>query len=73
MFGAAFELATSHVDWLLGERGREAAEALMRIVDGSKALSFKLARRRAFDPNEQIDQLASSWDVATGRLDELLA
>jgi len=72
MFGAAFELASSHVDWLLGEAGRPAAEALSRVVEGSKALSFKLARRRAFDPDELIAELASSWDEATARLDELI-
>ena len=55
MLGAAFELAPAHVDWLFGERGRAAADALTRIVEGCKALSFKLARRRAFDPSELID------------------
>lgn len=73
MLGAAFELAGSHVEWLLGESGSRAAEALTRIVEGSKALSFKLARRRAFDPGTLIDELASSWVEATSRLDELVA
>jgi hypothetical protein len=72
MLGAAFELASSHVEWLLGEPGRAAAAALTRIVEGSKALSFKLARRRAFDPSVLIDELASSWDESMTRLDELV-
>ena len=51
MAGAAFEVAGSHVDWLLGERGRRGVRgAAQRIVEGCKVLSFRLARRRAFEP-----------------------
>lgn len=73
MLGAAFELAGSHVDWLLGKPGQPATAALTRIVEDSKALSFKLARRRPFDPSELIQGLASAWEEAMNRLDEQLA
>ena len=54
MAGAGFELAASHVDWLLGDDGDEVASAAMgRIVEGCKVLWFKLARRRAFDPSRR--------------------
>lgn len=62
MAGSAFELAAAHVDWLLGEEGAAAAAAFSRIVSGSKVLSFRLARRRPFDPLERIDELATAWD-----------
>jgi Domain of unknown function (DUF1839) len=71
MFGAAFEIGSSHVEWLFGERGRPAAEALTRIVEASKTLSFKLARRRPFEPAGLLGELASSWDEAVTRLDQL--
>jgi hypothetical protein len=68
MLGAAFELGAAHTSWLLGERGQPAADALDRIVEGSKALSFKLARQRPFDPSALIDELATNWDEAMTRL-----
>ena len=66
----AFEIGASHVDWLLGAAATSAAAALRRIVDGSKVLSFKLARRRPFDPEPAIDALAAAWDEAMTRLDD---
>jgi hypothetical protein len=69
MVGSAFEILRSHVEWLLGEEGHEASEALGRIVDGSKLLVFKLARRRAFDPEPAIAELAAAWDEAMASLD----
>ena len=71
MVGSAFEACASHVDWLLGEEGAQAATALGGIVEGSKALSFRLARRRAFDPEPALASMASAWDEAMSRLDEL--
>jgi hypothetical protein len=70
MAGSAFEAAASHVDWLAGEAGVGACEALRSIVEGCKALSFRLARRRAFEPGPAIEALAGSWEKAMGRLDE---
>jgi len=70
MAGAGFELCASHVDWLLGARGARTCAALARIVDGSKLLGFKLARRRQFDPQPALDALADAWDEALLELDD---
>lgn len=73
MVGSAFEVGASHVRWLLGERGEPAASAMGRIVDATKVLSFKLARRRAFDPEPSIEDLATAWVEAFAALDGALA
>ncbi|HEY5144865.1 MAG TPA: DUF1839 family protein [Solirubrobacteraceae bacterium] len=72
MVGAGFEVAASLTDWLLGSREAQAAAAFRRIVDEAKVLSFKLARRRAFDVQPTIAALGSAWDEATTRLDDAL-
>jgi hypothetical protein len=72
MVGSAFEVGASHVEWVLGEAGEPAAAAMTRIVDGSKALSFKLARRREFDPGPALEQLAAAWDESFSRLSDVL-
>ncbi len=64
MAGAGFELCAAHVDWLLGADGAPTVAALTRIVEGSKVLNFRLARRRAFDPAPIIDDLSAAWDEA---------
>jgi hypothetical protein len=69
MAGSGFEICASHVDWLLGERGADASAALGEIVEGCKLLSFKLARRRAFDPAPTVDRLAGAWSTAMAELD----
>jgi len=73
MAGAGFELLASHAEWLLGERGAPAAEAMARIVEGCKALGFKLARRRPFDPTGAMTALSQAWTEALGALDEAVA
>jgi hypothetical protein len=73
MVGSAFEVGGSHVDWLLGEAGAPAVAAMGEIVDGCKILSFKLARRRAFDPEPAIAELAGAWKRAFAALDGALA
>ncbi len=66
--------ARSHVDWLLGERGRRPRGARWAaIVDGCKTLSFKLARRREFDPEPAIAELAAAWEESFAKLDDALA
>jgi hypothetical protein len=74
MVGAGFELLGAQAQWLLGD---EAAAGILaatgRIVDGTKLLSLKLARRRAFDPAPVIADLADAWERATGGLDAALA
>jgi hypothetical protein len=64
MAGAAFELAASHARWLLGEKGEAVAKPMEEIVDGCKALSFRLARRREFDPQPLLGSLAAAWTRA---------
>jgi Domain of unknown function (DUF1839) len=73
MAGSAFELAASHAEWLLGEGAAGVCGALREIVDGCKVLSFRLARRRAFEPAETLSALAAAWDEAIGRLDGAIA
>jgi Domain of unknown function (DUF1839) len=72
MAGAGFEVCASHVDWALGEAGAPASAAMAEIVDGSKLLGFKLARRRPFDPSEALSGLAAAWDRAMSALDEVV-
>ena len=44
----------------------ERAAAMGEIVDGCKALSFRLARRRAFDPAPSLAAMAAAWERAMG-------
>ena len=62
MAGSASELLASHADWLLGEAGAQPAAALRRVVEGCKVLSFRLARRRSFDPDPIVSAMAVAWD-----------
>jgi len=72
MVGSAFEAGASYVEWLLGEGDGGAAQSMGEIVEGCKTLSFKLARRREFDPGPAIDSLAVAWDRAFARLSDAL-
>lgn len=72
MAGSAFEIAASHIDWLLGEEGATASAAFGRIAEGCKVLSFRIARRRAFDPAERVVALAAAWAEAMDALDRVL-
>jgi len=72
--GAAFDAAKSFIEWLAlpaTSGSGAAAEALGRQVNGAKALLFRLARRRAFDPAPTIQQLAGDWETAMHALDGL--
>jgi hypothetical protein len=73
MAGSAFEVACTHIEWLLGDAARPASQALGRIVEGCKILSFKLARRRAFEPGETLSTLSTAWDEAMELLDAAVA
>ncbi|MGA9859386.1 MAG: DUF1839 family protein [Solirubrobacteraceae bacterium] len=64
MAGSAFEIAADHARWLFGEEVAEVHTAMGEIVDGCKALSFRLARRRAFDAEAPIAGLAAAWERA---------
>jgi hypothetical protein len=61
MAGAAFELTSSHAAWLLGASAAPVQVATAEIVDGCKALGFRLARRRPFEPATLIEGLAGAW------------
>ena len=69
MAGSAFEVARNQAEWLLGDAAEGAAQALQRIVEGCKILSFRLARRRAFEPEAALFALAAAWDEAMELLD----
>jgi hypothetical protein len=72
MVGSAFELLADHVDWVLGQDARPASDALRAIVDGSKVMSFRLARRRRFDPGPPLESLVAGWDEGMTALGALL-
>ncbi|MFT3863158.1 MAG: DUF1839 family protein [Solirubrobacterales bacterium] len=73
MVGSAFEVGATHVTWVLGDEGDRAAARMGEIVGGCKALSFKLARRREFDPSPAVAALAEAWDGAFAELEDALA
>jgi hypothetical protein len=72
MVGAAFELAATQADWLLGSDARVASAAMREIVDGCKVLGFRLARRREFDPGPLLEAASGAWWSAIGSLEEVL-
>jgi hypothetical protein len=67
MAGAAFDLLRAHLAWLLDET---AAEPLDPIVEGCQVLSFRLARRRQFDPTPAVSGMAEAWASAMDALEE---
>ena len=71
MAGSAFEICASHIDWLAPDADPVITDALRTIVEGCKLLSFKLARRRPFDPAPAVAGLAEAWDAAMAGLDGL--
>jgi hypothetical protein len=73
MVGAAFELAAAQADWLFGAAGDRVSEPMHSIVEGSKVLSFRLARRRSFDPAPVLSSLSEGWAAAMSALEEVLA
>jgi hypothetical protein len=68
MAGSAFELAASHAEFALGAGAAQAAAALRECSEGCKALSFRLARRRAFEIAPRIEGLAGAWARAMAAL-----
>ena len=73
MVGAAFELAASASEWLLGADARAASEPMRAVVEGCKVLGFRLARRRQFDPGPLLAGLSGAWAEAIGALEEVVA
>ena len=72
MAGSAFEVCGSLRRLALRERrgrtGRRVG-ALSEIVEGCKLLSLKLARRREFDTEPAVAELAEAWNEAHSALD----
>jgi hypothetical protein len=68
MAGSAFEILADHALWLLHDQAQPAVDAMREIVDGCKALSFRLARRRQFDSAPLTGALADAWARAIGGL-----
>jgi hypothetical protein len=73
MVGSAFELLADHVEWVLPQTGEAAGTAFRRIVEGSKTISFRLARRRPFDPAAALADMVSAWDEGMVALGAALA
>ncbi|HWF73969.1 MAG TPA: DUF1839 family protein [Solirubrobacteraceae bacterium] len=71
MAGSAFEVAGSHARWLYGPGADPVVAAMTEIADGCKALSFRLARRREFDPEPLIATLAGAWARGLAALTDL--
>jgi hypothetical protein len=71
MAGAAFEICQNHVEWLYGPDAMPAAKALGTLVEGSKTLVFKLARRRRFDSAPLMGELGEAWEEAMAAMENL--
>jgi len=61
MAGSAFEALGTYADWLSGGQ-TVASEPMREIVDACKAMSFRLARRRAFDAEPLIAAMGAAWE-----------
>jgi hypothetical protein len=68
MLGAAAGVLQLQADWLFGTD----VGACERVIGQCKALGFRLARRRAFDPAPLLEQLAADWEQALDELDALV-
>jgi hypothetical protein len=69
MAGASFDLLRAHLAWLFDAK---AAATLDPIVEGCQVLSFRLARRRAFDPAPAIAAMADAWTSTTAGLERAI-
>lgn len=70
MAGAAFDLLRAHLGWLLNP---DIARTVGPIVEGCQLLSFRLARRRPFNPAPVIHEMAAAWDGAMPALERAVA
>ena len=73
ILGSGFEALASFCEWLFGDGAGEVIEAMMAVVAASKVLSFRLARRRAFDRSALLTQLALAYEQSLGGLERLAA
>ena len=72
MVGSSFELLSDHVDWCLGADGAPAAAAFREIVEATKVLSFRMARRRSFNPARTLATMTGAWEQAMDSLGRIL-
>lgn len=79
-FGAAFELAGTHLRWISAHGGPDCADAAVafeRIAQGGKAMILKLARavntRKPLDAATLVDELAGDWSAGMAALGRALA
>lgn len=70
--GSSFASCATYLEWLFGDRAATVTDALSRVVVGTKMLSFKLARRRAFRVEPVCEELAAGWDEAMSALQPLI-
>jgi hypothetical protein len=68
MAGSAFEIAGTYARWLLGIGAEPISAAMEEIVEGCKALSFRLARRRPFELEPRVAAMADAWERAMAGL-----
>jgi hypothetical protein len=71
ILGSGFEALGSFSRWLFGDEADEVCAATDRVVAGAKALSFRLARRRQFDPAELLESIATAYETALAGLGDL--
>jgi hypothetical protein len=71
MVGASFELCGSYIGWLFDDEAATARDRCDAIVAATKALSFKLARRKQFDARPLLTELGRAWDEAMGSIADL--
>jgi len=70
MAGSAFEVLGTYADWLSDGHGAT-SEPMREIVDACKAMSFRLARRRAFDAEPLIATMGAAYERAIEALGQL--
>jgi hypothetical protein len=71
MAGAAACVGAAYAEWLFGTAAADGIAAFQRVADACKTMSFKFARRRAFEPQPLIDEAGASWAAALAGLDDL--
>jgi hypothetical protein len=71
MAGAAAAVAAAYVEWLWGAAAADTTQKLQRVASVCKTLSFKFARRRAFDPRPLVEEAGQNWAAALADLDGL--
>jgi hypothetical protein len=71
ILGSGFEALGSFSRWLFGPEADAVVTAIDGVVASSKALSFRLARRREFDPEALLTSLAEDYRAALNGLDDL--